>query len=168
MPDRILAPLSKAETISPVGDQPDDDMIDRYFKNPVLNKIMEMTLGASKQEEIDPHSPRAGMAILGALAGVGGMIKGAQKIGQAWKAADEGITPIMNDVYGLSEAPYDRRNFFYRASGAPKKAAILRRQASPGIISDIASKFDDMKGKYDILGTLIKQPGGGIKQQGQV
>lgn len=168
MPDKILQPLAKAEKITPVGNQPEDDMIGRYYKNPILNKAAALVLGADADEEIDVHSPRAGLNLLGAMAGVGGLIKGAKAIGAGWKAADEAMTPIASDLYGLSEAPYGRRQFFYRASGAPKKAAILRKQASPGIIANIADKFDQMKGAYDLMGKVIKQPGGGIAQQGKI
>lgn len=46
------------------------------------------------------------------------------------------LTPIAADKYGLSNAPTDRRNFFYRATPAPRKAAEARVSMAPGIVEN--------------------------------
>lgn len=78
------------------------------------------------------------------LAGAGGLAKGGRRLWQA-ATAETKLAPLMQDKFALSEAPMDRRNFFYRASGAPKKLAEARVNASPALLENASlqlSKID--------------------------
>jgi hypothetical protein len=93
--------------------------------------------------------------LAGSVEGAGDLLSGftapVSAIPAAGSAARGGVRAAMNvgarprsiaeDVYGLSEGPIGRRQFFYNISGAPKKAAEARVNQTPTQIQNIADEL---------------------------
>lgn len=61
------------------------------------------------------------------------------------------LTPIAADKFALREGPTDRRNFFYRATPAPRKAAEARVSMAPGVVESATKKISGLN-KGDLPG----------------
>lgn len=83
------------------------------------------------------------------LAGQSALKRGYGAVRDTFNLAEP--TSVRADPYALSDAAHGRRQFLYRASGAPKKAAQARVEMMPKTIRQVTNALDSLP-KYDMPG----------------
>lgn len=73
-----------------------------------------------------------------------------------------GLAPIASDPYALAEGPIARRQFLYKASGVPNRAAAARAKLSPQVLESVVTQLQGMPkfpiaARGQVLGKLTKE-----------